>query len=78
MLGQVNAFSPTVHLPIDVFRTFPRTLFRVNHGAQVQLVARSQQRRVFDICPTQGWVKPLALDPASHQGQCGEQEAEMP
>ncbi|KAM4067046.1 hypothetical protein HRG_001052 [Hirsutella rhossiliensis] len=56
---------------IKVLRTLPTNLFRVNNGPQVRLREWSRQRRVFDICPANGLVKPLALDPKSYRAPNG-------
>ncbi|PNY23832.1 Uncharacterized protein TCAP_06225 [Tolypocladium capitatum] len=56
---------------VAVFRRFPKDLFRVNNGLQVQLREWSPKRRVFDIKVSDRWVKPLALDPLSYQAPNG-------
>ncbi|KAH7327742.1 hypothetical protein B0I35DRAFT_415630 [Stachybotrys elegans] len=56
---------------IAVFRQTPKELFRVNNGWQVSLRAWSPSRRVYDIVPENGLVKPKALDLASYKAPNG-------
>jgi hypothetical protein len=55
---------------INVFKTIPKELFRVNNGRSVRLREYGPQRqRSYDILTEAGNVKAKALDPQSYQGK---------
>ncbi|TPX17545.1 uncharacterized protein E0L32_003188 [Thyridium curvatum] len=58
---------------IATFRKFPKELFRINYGPDIQLREWNGRwgRRNFDINAPQGWVLPKALDAATYKGPNG-------
>lgn len=60
---------------IATFRKFPKELFRINYGPDIQLREWNGRwgRRNFDINAPQGWVLPKALDAATYKGRIMDQ-----
>ncbi len=54
---------------INIFRNFPKELFRVNNGRQVKLRVQQPGRHVYDILAKNGQVEPKALNPSTYIGK---------
>lgn len=54
---------------IDVFKTLPRELFRVNNGYAIKLRPWAQHKTQFDVHLVNGFVKAKAHDPKTYRGK---------
>jgi hypothetical protein len=51
---------------INIFKIFPKELFRVNNGLNIKVRPQEPGRRIYDIIAQNGQVEPKALDPQTY------------